>query len=470
MKVYDKLYIDGQWTAPAGQNSHDVIHPATEAVVARVALGNAADVDQAVLAARRAFASWSSTPAAERARLIKAATVRLREREQDLVDAVSQAMGCPPHITPWLQIQGPLGAFESFAERAFQMEEHKEVNNSMIVKEAAGVCGFINPWNYPLNQLMGKIAPALAAGCTMVVKPSEQTPLQDLIVAEVFDEVGFPSGVFNLVVGLGHDVGAAIAAHPEVDVVSFTGSTRAGVLVAQAAAPTVKRVTQELGGKSAYLITADADIEAAVKYGVDDVMINTGQTCTALTRMLVPASRYEEACAIAKSHCESLVVGFDDPKAFVGPMSSERQRNTVQSYIEKGLEEATLLTGGPGMPDGFDKGYFVKPTIFRDVNNQMAIAREEIFGPVLCMIAYNDLAEGIAIANDTPYGLSSGVYAKDKEAGLAIARKMRAGQCYVNGGDFNYQAPFGGYKQSGNGREWGDEGMHEFVEIKSIQL
>jgi len=470
MKVYDKLYIDGQWTAPAGQNSHDVIHPATEAVVARVALGNAADVDQAVLAARRAFASWSSTPAAERARLIKAATVRLREREQDLVNAVSQAMGCPPHITPWLQIQGPVGAFESFAERAFQMEEHKEVNNSLIVKEAAGVCGFINPWNYPLNQLMGKIAPALAAGCTMVVKPSEQTPLQDIIVAEVFDEVGFPAGVFNLVVGLGHDVGAAIAAHPEVDVVSFTGSTRAGVLVAQAAAPSVKRVTQELGGKSAYLITDDADIEAAVKYGVDDVMINTGQTCTALTRMLVPASRYEEACAIAKSHCESLVVGYDDPKAFVGPMSSERQRNTVQSYIEKGLEEATLLTGGAGMPDGFDKGFFVKPTIFRDVNNQMAIAREEIFGPVLCMIAYDNLEEGIAIANDTPYGLSSGVYAKDKEAGLAIARKMRAGQCYVNGGDFNYQAPFGGYKQSGNGREWGDEGMHEFVEIKSIQL
>jgi len=470
MKVYDKLYIDGQWTAPAGQNSHDVIHPATEAVVARVALGNAADVDQAVLAARRAFASWSSTPAAERARLIKAATVRLREREQDLVNAVSQAMGCPPHITPWLQIQGPVGAFESFAERAFQMEEHKEVNNSLIVKEAAGVCGFINPWNYPLNQLMGKIAPALAAGCTMVVKPSEQTPLQDIIVAEVFDEVGFPAGVFNLVVGLGHDVGAAIAAHPEVDVVSFTGSTRAGVLVAQAAAPSVKRVTQELGGKSAYLITHDADIEAAVKYGVDDVMINTGQTCTALTRMLVPASRYEEACAIAKSHCESLVVGYDDPKAFVGPMSSERQRNTVQSYIEKGLEEATLLTGGAGMPDGFDKGFFVKPTIFRDVNNQMAIAREEIFGPVLCMIAYDNLEEGIAIANDTPYGLSSGVYAKDKEAGLAIARKMRAGQCYVNGGDFNYQAPFGGYKQSGNGREWGDEGMHEFVEIKSIQL
>jgi len=241
-------------------------------------------------------------------------------------------------------------------------------------------------------------------------------------------------------------------------------------MVAQAAAPSVKRVTQELGGKSAYLITDDADIEAAVKYGVDDVMINTGQPCTALTRMLVPASRYEEACAIAKAHCENLVVGYDDEAVFVGPMSSARQRNTVQSYFEKGLEEATLLTGGLGMPEGFDKGFYVKPTIFRGVTNQMTIAREALFGPVLCMIPYGDLDEGIAIANDTPYGLSSGVYAKDKDAGLAIARRMRAGQCYVNGGDFNYQAPFGGYKQSGNGREWGDAAMHEYVEIKSIQL
>lgn len=470
MKVYDKLYIDGVWVTPIGQNTHNVIHPATEEITAKIALGNEADVDLAVQAARRAFDGWSQTPAAERSRLIKAAAARLQERKQDLVDGVSQSMGCPPHITPWLQIEGPLGAFESFADRSFQMEQDKEVNNSLITKEAAGVCAFINPWNYPLNQLMGKIAPALAAGCTMVVKPSEQTPLQDYIIAEVFDEVGFPAGVFNLVVGLGHDVGAAMASHPEVDVVSFTGSTRAGVLVAQAAAPMVKRVTQELGGKSAFIITDDADLEAAVKCGVDDVMLNTGQTCTALTRMLVPASRYEEACAIAKVHTESMVVGYDDPEVFVGPMSSDRQRNTVQSYIEIGLEEATLLTGGLGKPEGFDKGFYVKPTIFRDVTNQMRIAREEIFGPVLCMIPYGDIDQGVAIANDTPYGLSSGVYAKDKEAGLAIARRLRAGQCYVNGGDFNYQAPFGGYKQSGNGREWGDEGMHEFVEIKSIQL
>jgi len=469
-KIYDKLYINGQWVSPEGKDTHNVIHPATEEVVATVPLGNEVDVDNAVNAARAAFDSWSTTTAAERAELIKKATARLRERRQDLVDAVSQSMGCPPHITPWLQIDGPLGGFESYAERAFELEKTREVNNSLIVKEAAGVCAFISPWNYPLNQLMGKIAPALAAGCTVVVKPSEQTPLQDLIVAEVFDEVGFPAGVFNLVIGLGHTVGAAMSCHPEVDVVSFTGSTRAGVLVAQAAAPSVKRVTQELGGKSAFIITDDADIEKAVTTGVNDVMINTGQTCTALTRMLVPASRYEEACAIAKTYTESLQVGYDDEAVFVGPMSSDRQRNTVQSYIEKGLEEATLLTGGLGMPDGFEKGFFVKPTIFRDVNNEMTIAREEIFGPVLCMIPYEGIDEGVRIANDTPYGLSSGVYAKDKEAGLAIARRLRAGQCYVNGGDFNYQAPFGGYKQSGNGREWGDEGLHEFVETKSIQL
>ncbi|MCV6614217.1 MAG: aldehyde dehydrogenase family protein, partial [Cellvibrionaceae bacterium] len=262
----------------------------------------------------------------------------------------------------------------------------------------------------------------------------------------------------------------ALSAHPEVDVVSFTGSTRAGILVAEAAAPTVKRVTQELGGKSPLIITEDADLEAAVKFGIDDVMINTGQTCIALTRMLVPASQYEQACEIAKTYTESLVVGYEDESVYVGPMSSARQRDTVQSYIAKGMEEATLLTGGLGAPEGLDTGFYVKPTIFRDVTNDMTIAREEIFGPVICMIPYDDLEQGIAIANDTPYGLSSAVYASDKEAGLAIARRLRAGQCYVNNGAFNYDAPFGGYKQSGNGREWGDEGLHEFVEIKAIQL
>lgn len=469
-QVHDKFYINGQWQDAQGQDRHDVIHPATEEVVATVALGNKDDVDAAVNAARAAFDSWSTSSAEFRADLIRKAAARLRERREDLVTAVSQSMGCPPHITPWLQIDGPIGAFEGYADRCADMEKVKEVNNSLVVKEAAGVCGFINPWNYPLNQLMGKIAPALAAGCTIVVKPSEQTPLQDIIVAEVLHEVGFPAGVFNLVIGLGHEVGAALSSHPEVDVVSFTGSTRAGILVAEAAAPTVKRVTQELGGKSAFVITEDADLEAAVRCGVDDVMINTGQTCIALTRMLVPASRYEEATKIAKEYTETLKVGYDNEEVYVGPMSSARQRDTVQRYIEIGMEEATLLTGGLGAPEGLDKGFYVKPTIFSDVNNDMRIAREEIFGPVLVMIPYQDLEEAVTIANDTPYGLSSGVYAKTKEDGIAIARRLRAGQCYVNGGDYNYDAPFGGYKQSGNGREWGDEGLHEFVEIKAIQL
>ncbi|UTA46924.1 aldehyde dehydrogenase family protein [Simiduia sp. 21SJ11W-1] len=470
MKTYDSFYINGQWVKAQGRETFDVINPATEAPVARVPMGSPADVDAAVAAARAAFDSWSATSAQTRCDLINKVAELMKAREADLVEAVSSAMGCPRHLTPDLQVKGPTFAMASFAERAFVMEQSREAGNSLVVKEPVGVCGFINPWNYPLHQFVGKVAPALAAGCTMVIKPSEQTPLQDLIMAEIMHEAGIPAGVFNLVIGAGPVVGAAISSHPQVDMVSFTGSTRAGKMIAQAAAETVKRVTQELGGKSPYIITEDADLEAAVKYGVEDVMINSGQTCTALTRMLVPASRYEEAVAIAKAHTESLVVGAGDD-AFVGPMSSARQLAVVQSYIDKGLAEgARLVTGGPGKPEHLGAGFYAKPTIFADVTNNMAIAREEIFGPVLCMIAYHTEAEAIAIANDTPYGLSSGVYAKNKEAGIAIARKIRAGQCYVNGGSFNYLAPFGGYKQSGNGREFGEEGMHEFIETKAMQL
>lgn len=470
MKTYDSFYINGQWVKAQSQETFDVIDPASEAVVARVPMGSTADVDAAVAAARGAFASWSTTSAQTRCDLINKVAELMKAREADLVAAVSSAMGCPRHLTPDLQVKGPTFAMANFAERAFLMEQTREAGNSLVIKEPVGVCGFINPWNYPLHQFVGKVAPALAAGCTIVIKPSEQTPLQDLIMAEIMHEAGIPAGVFNLVIGAGPIVGAAISRHPDVDMVSFTGSTRAGKLIAQSAAETVKRVTQELGGKSPYIITADADLEAAVKYGVEDVMINSGQTCTALTRMLVPASRYEEAVAIAKAHTESLVVGAGDD-AFVGPMSSARQLDVVQSYIQKGIAEgARLVTGGPGKPEHLDKGFYARPTIFADVTNDMTIAQEEIFGPVLCMIAYDTIDDAIAIANDTPYGLSSGVYAKDKEAGVAIARKIRAGQCYVNGGAFNYLAPFGGYKQSGNGREFGDEGMHEFIETKALQL
>ncbi len=470
MKNYDSFYINGTWVKAQSNETFDVINPATEAVVARVPMGSPADVNDAVAAARKAFPSWSSTTAQTRCDLINKIASLMKAREADLVAAVSDAMGCPRHLTPDLQVKGPTFAMANFAERAFVMEQTREAGNSLVVKEAVGVCGFINPWNYPLHQFVGKVAPALAAGCTIVIKPSEQTPLQDLIMAEIMHEAGVPAGVFNLVIGAGPVVGAAISAHPDVDMVSFTGSTRAGKMIAQSAAETVKRVTQELGGKSPYIITDDADLEAAVKYGIEDVMINSGQTCTALTRMFVPASRYEEAVAIAKTHTESLTVGAGED-AFVGPMSSARQLAVVQSYIEKGIAEgARLVTGGTGKPDHLPTGFYAKPTVFADVTNQMTIAREEIFGPVLCMIAYDTLADAISMANDTPYGLSSGVYAKDKAAGIAIARQIRAGQCYVNGGAFNYLAPFGGYKQSGNGREFGDEGMHEFIETKAMQL
>ena len=470
MKVYDSFYIDGQWVKALGTETFTVIDPATEEPIASVPMGNTEDVDRAVMAARKAFPSWSSTSAQVRSDIINKIAALMTEREAELVTAVSSAMGCPKHLTPSLQVKGPTFAMANFAERAFKMEETREAGNSLIVKEAVGVCGFINPWNYPLHQFVGKVAPALAAGCTLVIKPSEQTPLQDLVMAQIMHDAGLPAGVFNLVIGAGPIVGAAISAHPEVDMVSFTGSTRAGKMIAISAAETVKRVTQELGGKSPYIITADADLEAAVKYGIEDVMINTGQTCTALTRMLVPKSQYEKAVAIAKAHTESLKVGSDDD-AFVGPMSSARQKATVLSFIEKGIAEgARLVTGGTSMPEHLTKGFYVRPTVFADVNNQMTIAREEIFGPVVCMIPYDDIEQAISIANDTPYGLSSGVYAKDQEAGVAIARKLRAGQCYVNGGGFNYLAPFGGYKQSGNGREFGDEGMHEFIETKAMQL
>jgi len=469
MKIYDKIYINGEWRTPNSTATHDIINPATEEVVARIPLSDAQDVNDAVAAAKAAFVTWGKTSAQERSELITAVAEKMSERRDDLAEAMSMSMGCPVEMTMGLQTVGPAYGMSTFAEKAKQMEEVKEVKNSLVVKEPVGVCAFINPWNYPLNQFVGKVAPALAAGCTMVVKPAEQTPLQDYIMAEIFHEVGLPAGVFNLVPGTGPEVGALMSEHKDVDMVSFTGSTRAGVMIAQAAAPSVKRVTQELGGKSPFIITAGANLEEAVEYGVEDVMINTGQTCTALTRMLVPAEQYEEAVAIAKKVAEAYTVGTGD--AFMGPMVTELQKNRVLSYIEKGIEEgATLVTGGTDMPEGHDKGWYVKPTIFADVNNDMTIAKEEIFGPVLSMIPYDSLEEAVEIANDTPYGLSSGVYGKDRDEALGIARQIRAGLCFIQGGDFNYDAPFGGFKQSGNGREYGDEALHEFYEVKSIQM
>jgi len=472
MRVYDKIYIDGKWVTSDCINSNDVINPATDEVVAKVPYGNTVDVDRAVRAARSVFDQWSNTSSEKRAEYLRKIADEMQNRSDDFELTMVEELGIPTSLANDYQVCGPIDACRGYAERCIQMDEVEEVNNSLIIKEAVGVCAFINPWNYPLSQMIGKVAPALAAGCTMVVKAASQTPSHAFILAEAIDAAGLPAGVFNLVHGSGRLIGEQMCSHPDVDMVSFTGSTSAGIKIAEAAAPTVKRVCQELGGKSAYIITEDADMSAAVAYGVEDVMVNTGQTCTALTRMLVPVSRYEEAVQIAKDYAEAMTVGDPaDAESYIGPMSSKGQQKTVLNYIKQGIEEgARLVTGGIDMPDGVTKGAYVRPTIFADVHNKMVIAQEEIFGPVLSMIAYTDIDEAVAIANDSVFGLSSAVFAKDKESAIVIARRLRAGQCYVNGGDFNYDAPFGGYKQSGNGREWGNEGMKEYIEIKSIQM
>ncbi|MBS7601298.1 aldehyde dehydrogenase family protein [Pseudomonas sp. RC2C2] len=470
MRDYSRLFIDGSWQVPSGQGLAEVINPATEAVAGRVPLGDEQDVNRAVAAARHAFGRWSQTPSSVRAGYIRALAEQLKARADEMAAVITRELGMPVQWCRAVQVDGPIVGLEQYIELAGLMDEVREVGNSRVVREAVGVCAFINPWNYPLHQLIGKLAPALAAGCTVVVKPSQETPLHAFLLAEMIEAIGLPAGVFNLVSGPGAKVGEALARHPQVDMVSFTGSTGAGVRVAQAAAPTVKRVCLELGGKSPLLITADADLDAAVRYGVQDVMINSGQTCTALTRMLLPASRYEEAVAIALDETRKLVMGDpQDPNSFLGPMCSAAQRRTVLDYIRIGQEEgARLLCGGDTGP-GFERGFYVAPTLFADVDNRMRIAQEEIFGPVLCLIPYADEAQALALANDSPFGLSSAVWAADRERALQLGRQLRAGQCFVNGAGFNYQAPFGGYKQSGNGREWGEEGLAEFVEVKAIQ-
>ncbi|VVP84363.1 3-succinoylsemialdehyde-pyridine dehydrogenase [Pseudomonas fluorescens] len=470
MLDHKHLFIDGRWQTPSGQGVADVINPATEAVAGRVPLGDERDVDNAVAAARKAFDSWSRTPSSVRAGYIRALAEQLKARADEMAAVITTELGMPVQWSRSVQVDGPILGLEQYVELAAVMDEVREVGNSRVYREAVGVCAFINPWNYPLHQLIGKLAPALAAGCTVVVKPSQDTPLHAFLLAQMIEDIGLPAGVFNLISGPGSKVGEALARHPDVDMVSFTGSTGAGVRVSQAAAPSVKRVCLELGGKSALLIAEDADLEAAVRYGVQDVMINSGQTCTALTRMLLPASRYAEAVEIALEETLSLKMGDPlDPQSFLGPMCSAGQRRTVLDYIKVGQEEgARLLCGGD--VGGFERGYYVSPTLFADVNNSMRIAQEEIFGPVLCLIPYDDEAQAIQIANDSPFGLSSGVWAGSTGRALELGRQLRAGQCFLNGAAFNYQAPFGGYKQSGNGREWGEEGLNEFVEVKAIQV
>ena len=471
MRIYDKFYINGQWVEPIGKGTSEVINPATGEISARVPYGNAEDADAAVQAARNAFDSWSQTPASVRAEFLRKLAVEGEKRNADLTQTIIDELGMPIQNAAAFQVDALGIICESFAVKASHMEEQKEVGNSIIVKEPIGVCAMINPWNYPVWQMIGKVAPAIAAGCTMVVKAASQTPSHLFIFAEMCDAVGLPPGVFNMVHGSGREIGAALSSHPEVDMVTFTGSTAAGVQVTNTAAPDVKRVCLELGGKSPFIITEEADLEAAMDFGIQDVMVNTGQTCNALTRMIVHESIYDKAVELAKSNAEALTVGDpNDPDVFVGPMSSAGQRQSVLDYIDQAISDgARLVTGGTDMPAGLTTGNYVAPTVFADVTNDMTIAQEEVFGPVLVMIKYSTIDQAVEIANDTPYGLASAVWAGDKDKATAIGRRIRAGQCAINGGDANHEAPFGGYKESGNGREFGEEGLHEYCEIKALQ-
>lgn len=472
MRVYSKFYINGQWVDPIGQGTSDVINPATGEISACVPMGNAADVDAAVAAAKEAFSIWSQTFAQEREAFLRSLATEAEKRNTDLTQTIIDELGMPIQNAAAYQVD-PLGIIcESFADKAQYMEEEEELGNSIVIREPIGVCAMINPWNYPIWQMIGKVAPAIAAGCTMVVKAASQTPSHLFIFAEMCEAAGLPPGVFNFVHGRGSEIGPRLSGHPDVDLVSFTGSTAAGVQVSNAAAATVKRVCLELGGKSPYIITEEADLDAAIDFGIADVMVNTGQTCNALTRMIIHESVYDAAVELAKAKTEALVVGDpSDPDVFVGPMSSEDQKQTVIDYINKGVAEgARLVTGGTGMPNGFSKGNYVKPTVFADVTNDMVVAQEEIFGPVLSIIKYSTIEEAIEIANDTPYGLAAAVWAGDQDKAKAIAKKIKAGQCAINGGEANHEAPFGGYKQSGNGREFGKAGLHEYCETKALQF
>ena len=472
MKVYDKLYIDGAWVAPSGKDTLDVINSTTEEVMATIPAGDATDVDRAVKAAKAAFPAWSQTSVQDRAKFLTRINEGLSARADEVANIVSEEVGMPKMLSTLIQVGLPQGSFAVNAQLVdgFQFEE--QVGNSLIVREPVGVVGCITPWNYPLHQIAAKVAPALAAGCTVVVKPSEVAPINAFILAEIIDEAGLPAGVFNLVSGVGPVVGEAIAAHPDVDMVSFTGSTRAGKRVSELAAQTVKRVTLELGGKSANVILDDADFEKAVADGVGKCYLNSGQTCSALTRMLVPRSRLAEAEAIAVKTAETFTPGDPfQPTTRLGPLVSAVQRDRVRGYIKKGEDEgAKLLTGGADAPEGLDKGFFVRPTVFSDVRRDMTIAQEEIFGPVLSILPYDTEEEAVDIANDTIYGLAGGVWSGDPERAKKVALQLRTGQVEVNGGGFNLMAPFGGYKQSGHGRELGKYGLEEYLEVKSLQL
>ncbi len=472
VREFSNLYIDGTWQAPAvAAPLTDVLGAADGAVVTRVPAGSAADVDRAVDAARQAFETWSLTSPAERAAVLTRITEQVKERAEELAELLALEVGMPRKLAGKVQVGGPLAILGSYAKLAASYEFTSEVGNSLVVREPAGVVGAILPWNYPLYLLVAKVAPALAAGCTVVLKPADDAPGASFVFAECAAAAGLPAGVFNLVSG-GDEVGAAIAKHPGIDVVSFTGSTPVGALVAQAAGANIARVALELGGKSANIILDDADLEKAVAAGVNNAFLNSGQTCSAWTRMLVPAALQDEACALAEKAVARLTVGHPlDEGSRLGPLASAEQRDRVASYIQAGIDDgARLVVGGPGLPDGVDpNGYYVKPTVFADVTPSMRIANEEIFGPVLSIMPYTDENDAVRIANATEYGLHGAVFSGDADRAMAVARRLRTGQVDINGGAWNPMAPFGGYKKSGLGRELGETGLEEFLETKSIQ-
>ena len=470
MKDCRQFYIDGKWVSPSETHDLEVINPANEQPIATISLGGAVDVERAVAAAKRAFESYSETDLKDRLALLTRIIEVYRSKMDEMAETISREMGAPISLSRAAQAPAGLAHLTEIVKVLghFKFEELK--GSTLMRKEPIGVCGLITPWNWPMNQIACKVAPALAAGCTMVLKPSELAPLSAYLFAQILHEAGLPPGVFNLVNGDGSTVGAAISSHPDVAMVSFTGSTRAGVAVASAAAPTVKRVTQELGGKSAYIILDDADLENAVKEGVQACFRNTGQSCNAPTRMLVPRSRNAEAVKAAEQAADATKVGEPFTSGVhIGPLASRAQFEKVQRLISKGIEEgATLVAGGPGRPDGLTKGYFVKPTVFADVRNDMTIAREEIFGPVLCIIPYENEDDAVRIANDTPYGLSGFVTSRNIERARRVAKRIRSGNVHINGARVDFGGCFGGYKQSGNGREWGEAGLEEFLELKAV--
>jgi aldehyde dehydrogenase (NAD+) len=473
--AYDKLYINGAWAASSSTETIDVIDSVTEDVMATIPSGTAADVDVAVAAAKAAFDGWAATPVEERAKYLTRIGDALGARMDEIATAISKETGMAKWLSQLVQVGLPINSFNSAAALAESYEFERKVGSSLVVREPIGVVACITPWNYPLHQIAAKVAYAMAAGCTVVLKPSEVAPVDAFILADVINEIGLPAGVFNLVSGLGPVVGEALASHPDVDMVSFTGSTRAGKRVAQLGAETIKKIALELGGKSANVLLDDLDTAGfakAVTDGVGKAFLNSGQTCSALTRMLVPKDRLGEAEAIAGATASAMVVGspFDDG-VHLGPLASAAQRDRVQGYIQKGIDEgATLVAGGLGKPEGVDAGFYVRPTVFSAVTPNMTIAQEEIFGPVLSIIGYDDEEDAVRIANGVVYGLAGGVWSADKAHAEQVARRLRTGQVEVNGGAFNANAPFGGYKQSGIGREYGTFGLEEFLEVKSLQL